>query len=88
MRRPYFHRRSYLFLSSISVLQEISQRRNADSDIFYKASAEGVPLYERCGFVIKDEVVLEGGKERDDWREYGAVRYTWMERDVRIDSSK
>jgi len=48
-----------------------------------EASHQGAWLYERCGFKRVEEVVLEGGKEREEWREYGTASYWFMTRDAK-----
>jgi GNAT superfamily N-acetyltransferase len=50
---------------------------------FVEASYLGRPLYEKFGFVIGEHVLLEGGKVREEWREFGEIGYYWMEREVR-----
>ena len=48
---------------------------------FVEASPRGRPLYEKFGFVVTEHVRLGGGSVREEWREYGAPEYYWMERE-------
>ena len=43
-----------------------------------EASLTGRRLYESCGFVVTEDVALEGGKVKNEWREYGVVEYKFM----------
>lgn len=49
---------------------------------FVEASYFGRPLYEKFGFVVGEHVLLQGGKVREAWRDYGDIAYYWMEREV------
>jgi GNAT superfamily N-acetyltransferase len=50
---------------------------------FVEASYLGRPLYEKFGFVVGEHVLLQGGKVREEWKEYGEIGYYWMDREVR-----
>jgi GNAT superfamily N-acetyltransferase len=50
---------------------------------FVEASYLGRPLYEKFGFVIGEHVLLNGGKVREEWKEFGEIGYYWMERELR-----
>ena len=50
---------------------------------FVEASLRGRKLYEKHGFVVTEEVWLEGGKEREEWAAYGRIPYLFMEREAR-----
>lgn len=50
---------------------------------FVEASPMGKRLYESCGFEVREHVVLEGGRERDEWKGYGVAEYYFMEREIR-----
>ncbi|RDW72910.1 hypothetical protein BP6252_06817 [Coleophoma cylindrospora] len=45
-----------------------------------EASHPGKPLYESCGFVLTEDVVLDGGEQSPDWAGYGKPGYLLMER--------
>jgi hypothetical protein len=45
-----------------------------------EASKEGASLYAKCGFVSREQMVLEGGIEREMWKAYGRIGYTLLER--------
>jgi GNAT superfamily N-acetyltransferase len=45
---------------------------------FVEASFMGWRLYESCGFVVTEDVCLEGGKVKKEWKEYGLVEYKFM----------
>jgi len=49
---------------------------------FVEASYLGRPLYEKFGFVTGEHVLLDGGKVKEEWREFGEIGYYWMEREV------
>lgn len=49
---------------------------------FVESSEEGLGLYRACGFVERERVWLEGGKVKDEWKDYGSIGYSWMEREV------
>jgi GNAT superfamily N-acetyltransferase len=49
---------------------------------FVEASYEGRRLYESCGFVVKEHVLLKGGEVKEEWGDYGEVGYNWMEREL------
>jgi hypothetical protein len=38
---------------------------------FVEASYTGRRLYESCGFVVTEDVRLEGGKVKEEWKDYG-----------------
>jgi len=48
-----------------------------------EASYPGRRLYEGCGFEIVEDVKLDGGKVKEEWKDYGVVGYGWMERKPR-----
>lgn len=47
-----------------------------------EASALGRNLYASCGFKVWEDVKLEGGKAKDEWKSYGVIEYGWMEREL------
>lgn len=49
---------------------------------FVEASYLGRPLYAKFGFVVGEHVLLDGGKVREEWREFGEIGYYWMDREV------
>lgn len=48
---------------------------------FVEASLTGRRLYESCGFVVMEDVCLEGGKVKEEWKGYGQVEYKFMVRE-------
>jgi hypothetical protein len=48
---------------------------------FVEASLTGRRLYESCGFVVVEDVALEGAKVKNEWREYVVVEYKFMIRE-------
>jgi len=77
---PEYHRRG-----AGRMLVEWGTRRADELGVgcFVEASKVGRRLYEGCGFVEKEDVVLEGGRAREEWGKYGMVDYLWMERVVK-----
>jgi hypothetical protein len=58
---------------------------------FVEASLLGRRLYESCGFVVTEDVKLEGGKVRDEWKDYGdngVAEYKFMIREKRAASGR
>jgi len=50
---------------------------------FVEASRAGRRLYESCGFVVTEEVVLDGGKVRAEWEGRPVIYYSFMERQAK-----
>ncbi|CZR53747.1 uncharacterized protein PAC_03627 [Phialocephala subalpina] len=50
---------------------------------FVEASPEGRRLYESCGFMMVEDVVLRGGKVNKKWEEYGEPDWGFMVREKR-----
>ena len=48
---------------------------------FVEASLTGRRLYESCGFVVTEDVALEGGKVKEEWKGYEIVEYKFMVRE-------
>ncbi|KAH8593189.1 hypothetical protein B0O99DRAFT_627468 [Bisporella sp. PMI_857] len=48
---------------------------------YVESSAAGKKLYENCGFVVEEDVMLKGGKERKEWTAYGEIPYLWLKRE-------
>jgi hypothetical protein len=47
---------------------------------FVEASLVGRRLYEGCGFVVKEDVKLEGANIKEEWKDYETIEFLWMER--------
>lgn len=50
---------------------------------FVEASLTGQRLYEGCGFVVTEDVDLEGGKFKEEWKDYEIADYKFMVREKR-----
>jgi GNAT superfamily N-acetyltransferase len=77
---PEFHRRG-----AGKQLVEWGTRRADELGVkgYVEASYTGRWLYETCGFKPTEHVLLEAGKQREEWKEYEQVGYYFMERDAR-----
>ena len=53
-----------------------------------EASLTGRRLYESCGFVVTEDVCLEGGKIKEEWKVYGQVEYKFMVREKKYKGSQ
>ncbi|KAG0648016.1 hypothetical protein D0Z07_6057 [Hyphodiscus hymeniophilus] len=50
---------------------------------FVGSSFAGRRLYESCGFVVAEDVKLEPGKVKAEWKAYGEIEYKFMFREKR-----
>lgn len=49
---------------------------------YVEASYPGRRLYESCGFVMKENVVMDPAGFRADWKERPTIKYYWMDREI------
>jgi len=78
-----------IFINTYPVTVWKSLKREKRADIiarlglkaFVEASVAGMALYESCGFVVTENVMLDGGMVREEWASYDKLPFIWMERE-------